>query len=179
MNRIGSALCLSTLLATWVLRAQTEVALRLRSDSKGWMITWPAALRDSKGAEQFPSFELQTSADLQSWTSVGPPLRGSTDEPSASLSARLTAHSPKAFYRVQARVTSTARPMQLAQGGAEVFGYAARFTNELARIGQITPQEFATRYPAPASYLPALDWDPTTADFWTEFNTDPELYNLS
>ncbi len=49
---------------------------------------------------------------------------------------------------------------------------------ELNRIGQISPDEFAARFPNPATYLPKLSWDPTTAQFWNEFNTDVEAHNV-
>jgi hypothetical protein len=52
-------------------------------------------------------------------------------------------------------------------------GYTARFDAALARIGEITPDEFARRYPGKARYLERLSWDPTTAKFWDKFNLDP------
>src|SRR5262245_18665684 len=41
---------------------------------------------------------------------------------------------------------------------------------ELRKVGQISPAEFARRYPAKASYLDKLSWDPTTARFWDQFD---------
>jgi hypothetical protein len=56
---------------------------------------------------------------------------------------------------------------------ADGFGYGPAFDDELKRIGQISPQEFAARHPAP-TYLGKLSFDPTTAKFWDEFNrADP------
>ena len=85
---------------------------------------------------------------------------------------------PQAFYRLLARFPSDRRASKLGQDGAEVFGYAAEFTEQLGLIGQITPEQFGARFPAPVNYLNGLDWDPTTADFWAEFNTNPEEYNV-
>jgi hypothetical protein len=60
------------------------------------------------------------------------------------------------------------RPLQR----EEPFGYTAAFNAELGAIGQITPRQFAERYPTP-DYLPRFGWDPTTARFWDEFDKDP------
>ncbi|HYT91655.1 MAG TPA: DUF3160 domain-containing protein [Gemmataceae bacterium] len=54
----------------------------------------------------------------------------------------------------------------------DTFGYTAAFDAALAKIGQITPEEFARRYPNKAQYLDKLTWDPTTAKFWDDFNLD-------
>ena len=53
------------------------------------------------------------------------------------------------------------------------LGYTAHFQRELQKIGQISPQEFARRYPGQAKYLDKFGWDPTTAKFWDDFNCDP------
>ena len=54
------------------------------------------------------------------------------------------------------------------------LGYTAHFHDQLRKIGQITPQEFAQRYPGKAKYLDKISWDPTTAKFWADFNKDPK-----
>jgi len=41
------------------------------------------------------------------------------------------------------------------KAGPDPFGYSVAFDLELKKIGQITPAEFATRYPPP-KYLPGL-----------------------
>lgn len=56
----------------------------------------------------------------------------------------------------------------------DVFGYTAAFDAELKKIGQITPQEFAARYPTKAQYVAKFGWDATTAKFWDDFNKDPQ-----
>ena len=55
------------------------------------------------------------------------------------------------------------------------LGYTAHFQRELQKIGQISPQEFARRYPGQAKYLDKFGWDPATAKFWDDFNIDPKL----
>jgi Protein of unknown function (DUF3160) len=65
------------------------------------------------------------------------------------------------------------RELAAARGkpGPDPFGLAAAFDPELKEIGQITPREFADRYPTP-NYLPKLSWDPTTAKFFDKVNAD-------
>ena len=53
------------------------------------------------------------------------------------------------------------------------LGYTAHFQRELGKIGQISPEEFARRYPGQTKYLDKISWDPTTAKFWADFNRDP------
>src|SRR5262249_12812929 len=55
----------------------------------------------------------------------------------------------------------------------DVFGYTAAFDEELKKIGQISPVEFAKLFPTGARYQNKLSWDPTTAKFFDDFNTDP------
>jgi Protein of unknown function (DUF3160) len=60
-----------------------------------------------------------------------------------------------------------------AKANEDSLGYTSHFHQELRKIGQITPQDFARRYPGQAKYLEKFSWDPTTAKFWDEFNSDP------
>ena len=46
---------------------------------------------------------------------------------------------------------------------ADALGYGAAFEAQVKKIGQITPDDFARRYPGKANYLDKLSWDPTTA----------------
>jgi hypothetical protein len=62
-----------------------------------------------------------------------------------------------------------------ARANEDSLGYSAHFERELKQIGEISPQEFARRYPSQAKYLDKLSWDPTSAKFWDDFNRDPKL----
>jgi hypothetical protein len=53
------------------------------------------------------------------------------------------------------------------------LGYTAAFDAELAKVGPITPKEFADRYSSRGKYLDKLSWDPTTAKFYDLFSKDP------
>src|SRR4051794_30913938 len=65
---------------------------------------------------------------------------------------------------------------QAPQAAATTFDYSARFEEEVRKVGQISPQEFARRHPGKAVYLPRLSWDPTTARFWDRLTVDPQSY---
>jgi hypothetical protein len=51
------------------------------------------------------------------------------------------------------------------------LGLTAAFGPELRRVGQISPRQFADRYPAPA-YGAGLSWDPTAAQFFDRVNAE-------
>ncbi|HKB41353.1 MAG TPA: DUF3160 domain-containing protein, partial [Gemmataceae bacterium] len=56
---------------------------------------------------------------------------------------------------------------------ADALGYSAAFEAHVKKIGQITPDDFARRYPGKANYLDKLTWDPTTAKFFDRLMLDP------
>jgi hypothetical protein len=51
--------------------------------------------------------------------------------------------------------------------------FSAAFSRELAKVGQISPREFAARHATAADYLDKITWDPTTARFFDQLNMDP------
>ena len=65
------------------------------------------------------------------------------------------------------------RNIDIAKTAGDVFGYNAAFEEAIAKIGQISRQEFAQRYAGKSvEYLPQISWNPTTAKFWDDFNLD-------
>ncbi len=138
-------------------------------------LDWQATLQQADGSVRRPYFELQYSTNLTVWQPFSERQRATASALGESLSAVAIVDTPAGFFRLLTLEASGAAP--LAVGGAEVFGYGAAFGYELNRIGQITPDEFAAKFPNPAAYLPKLSWDPTTAQFWPEFNADIEAIN--
>ena len=55
--------------------------------------------------------------------------------------------------------------------GGDPFGYAAAFDRELKKLGQISPKQFADKYPSPA-HLGKLTFYPTTAKFFDKMNVE-------
>ncbi|MCP4109753.1 MAG: DUF3160 domain-containing protein [Desulfobacteraceae bacterium] len=68
-------------------------------------------------------------------------------------------------------------PAALSRSSEEVFGYMAAFEEELEKIGQISPEQFAKQYKTSAEYIGQISWDPKNAEFWEIFNTDPREHN--
>ena len=152
-----------------------DVKLTLRRSAPGLELSWPATLQKSDGSIVQPYFELQRSADLQRWQPMGERQRAAAATPGQLLGVTLGTDEPHAFYRLLSIQPSNVA--KLGSGGAEVFGYGDAFAQELQRIGQISPDQFAAMFPTPANYLPGLSWDPTTAQFWDQFNADPGKVN--
>jgi hypothetical protein len=57
--------------------------------------------------------------------------------------------------------------------GEDVFGYGAALDEALKKTGQLSPADFARRFPAKAEYLAGLSWDPTTGKFFHQFQEPP------
>lgn len=53
------------------------------------------------------------------------------------------------------------------------YGFTDAFEAEVKKIGQITPEQFAERFPGKAKYLAKISWDPTTGKYWDRFQRDP------
>jgi hypothetical protein len=67
-------------------------------------------------------------------------------------------------------VPARGEPPAPRKAGDDVFGYSAAFDAAVKQIGQITPQEFAKRYPGKAAYLENFGWDGTKGKFFDDFN---------
>ncbi len=74
--------------------------------------------------------------------------------------------------------TNSQTTNETASAGADVFGYDTIFGSLISQLPSISIGDFSASYPLPA-YIPQLDWDPTTAQYWTNFNIDPAIWNLS
>lgn len=162
-----------SLLAVCVLHAQPAgPELHLARQSTHINLSWPGNLPLPSGATAYPLFQLQQSTNLLDWVDVGPPLKGKTALTQLSIGVA----QPQAYYRLQTAWGSTADE-PIGTGGSEVLGYNAAFSRELAAIGQISPAQFAARYGLTNTYLPGIDWNVTTAQYWDLFATDPATNN--
>ena len=153
-----------------------QVRLTIQPRGSSLELSWPGAVRGADGQPALPFFELQRSSDLRSWQPWGERLRARPAAAGEPLQVTLPTDQTAAFYRL---LTTLPRAnLGLATTGAEVFGYGAAFAEALQRIGPISPSEFAARFPSGANYVPGLSWNPTTAQFWEQFNADPAVVNL-
>jgi hypothetical protein len=137
-------------------------------------LSWPGSLRLMSGDTVYPRFEIHESSDLESWRALSAPLHSAG---AGTMKYLIAGGRPQGFYRLFANWAPTALNAPVV-GGDHVFGYSAAFEEELGRIGQISPQEFAERYRINSPYLAGIDWDPTTAQYWNLFATDPATNNI-
>src|SRR6266536_2008909 len=156
-------------------RSQEPARLSASHSNAGLELSWPATAQKADGSVVRPHFELQRTFDLQRWQPIGQRQRAATTAPGQTLSMTLALDGPSAFYRLLSIEPSTVA--KLGSGGAEVFGYGDAFAQELQRVGQVSPDQFAAMFPNSANYLPGISWDPTTAQFWEQFNANPAVVN--
>ena len=147
--------------------------VRVENTGQDLFLSWPGSLVSTSGATVYPTFQLEQSPDLRNWSVLSRDLKST----GASFEQLVPFNGPRGFFRVFAQWPQP-QAYALADGGAEVFGYTKAFDRELERLGQISVQNFAAAYPAPNNYLPRISWDPTTAEFWDLFDTDPAVHNI-
>ncbi len=154
----------------------TGARLEVRFAGGVLQVIWPAALLGENETLVRPVYDIEESSNLRDWTKVG----GSLDDPAEvdQVIRRLAVptRGDQAFFRVVARWHRPLPPLarsSLGGGGEEVFGYGAAFDAALQSIGQITPDEFGKLNPPPDDYVHQISFDPSSARFWTEFNSAP------
>ncbi len=145
-----------------------QVSLELNRTNRSVNLSWPSRVLDWQASVVYPEYTVQSSGDLVHWQPIGGKVRGLSGRSGPLLNLSLDATPGTRFYRVLADPSSQT-PNETGDGGAEVFGYNARFAEELGRVGLLSVAAFASSAPPPP-YLPQLSWDPTTAQFWTNFS---------
>ncbi|MGZ8901607.1 MAG: DUF3160 domain-containing protein, partial [Limisphaerales bacterium] len=79
------------------------------------------------------------------------------------------------FFRLERSVSLSAA----ADDGAEMTGFNPVYKNAFDSLGEITLEQFSALYPPPTNYLEQITFDPTTAEFWNDWNSDPVVYNAN
>lgn len=167
------------LIALPLILTQTLIAQTLALRGTRAELTWPAALTNAQSAVVYPEYSIYSSRDLKQWTRAPGTFRGVPGRSGPLFSLSLDQAAPDSgagFYRidVDARRETLAANSMLGEAGAEVLGYQKQFAAELEALGQISLADFAVNAPQP-DYLPALTWDVTTAQFWTNFNAPADF----
>ncbi len=116
--------------------------------------------------------QVEGSSDLRVWDA--PVGLTPSDDPGAPLKLTLGDKSAT-FFRLKADLQDTGGPTD----GAELSGYNRVFAQELRRIGYPSTAEFAAQNSPTNVYLPRIGFDPTTARYWKEFDTDPAVFNAT
>jgi hypothetical protein len=132
-------------------------------------LSWPTAISNAVQGQVFPEYQVQYSFDLKSWQSLAGRVHGIQSLSDPVLKVALDPQPGPVFYRVIGNPNSITTN-ETGTGGAQVLGYDSEFSTRLGQIGQLSVQDFATNG-ANITYLPQLTWDPTTAQYWTNFSS--------
>lgn len=143
--------------------------LVLQSSGPRVELSWPTAISNGAQGLVLPEYEVQSSTDLINWKSIGGKVRGINGLSGPVLQLSLEPQQGPIFYRVSADPNSLATN-ETGVGGAQVLGYDSEFSTRLGQPGLLSVQDFSTNS-GNLNYLPKLTWDPTTAQFWTNFSS--------
>jgi hypothetical protein len=138
-------------------------------------LLWPTAISNGIQGLVLPEFEVRYSTDLNNWKPIGGKVRGIDGVSGPFLDLSLDQVQGPVFYRVTADLDSGATN-ETGVGGAQVLGYDAEFSASLGQLGLLSVQDFATNS-GNIAYLPQLTWDPTTAQFWTNYSSPTIHYD--
>jgi hypothetical protein len=133
-------------------------------------VRWQADVPRIVGARA--EYSLHSSSNFANWWRAADPVKVSD---TSAVEVPVATGGDHRFFRLQRNVLFD----EPEDAGAEAFGFSGNYAAELARLGQISTEEFAARYPGPSNYLGQISFDPTTAEFWTNWNMDPAVYNAS
>ncbi len=124
----------------------------------------------------YSEYTILRSTDMQTWEPVAGPINGSVGVSDEFLRVAVPLAGERAFYRVAASVKMSPAG---SRSGDSVYGYATEFSRELQRVGQLPLADFVAHYGPTNQYLPAITFDPTTADFWNLYSIDPAVWNAT
>jgi hypothetical protein len=144
--------------------------LDVQSTQTGPTLRWDAQVPPVVGAEA--EYRVLVSSDLTRWTPTGEIVKVSD---SSNIQFPLDALADHNFFRLERTVSLSAS----ADDGAEMTGFNPVYKSIFDALGEITIDQFSALYPAPANYLEQITFDPTTAEFWNDWNTDPVVYNAT
>lgn len=158
------ALLVASFLFLCPLSFGADIRLNLANDAAGLQVTWQPGAQLTAPAE----LRLEESDDLIHWR-----LHSRNILPTGQAEtwrASIPGLSGKGFYRV----VSNFEVELVRSEAADVLGYGDLFKAELKKMGQICTAEFSALYPDRQDYLPGIGWDPTSAQFFAEFNATPQ-----
>jgi len=118
-------------------------------------------------SSMYPEFTILRSTNLVNWEPVAGPIAGSVGVSDEFLRQAVPLAGSQAFYRVRAEVRLASSDTGV---GDAIYGYGTEFARQLQALGQLPLSEFVSLYTPTNQYLPQITFDPTTADYWNEFN---------
>jgi hypothetical protein len=151
-----------------------DVPLSIIASGERVEVSWSPGITNSDRTISYPDFALEYTVDLRNWNGIPGRMHGLADRFVLSLSQSFDKQTGPVFYRLRISPAVEQGPM-VAEGGAEVFGYNARFSTELDRLMLLPLEDFATNGTS-VGYLPRLTWDPTSAQYWHFFSSTNMYY---
>src|SRR5579883_669834 len=144
------------------------VSMDLQTGGSSVQLIWPASVPGTNQSQIYPEYQLQYSSDLRLWKTVPGRFLGIPGRSGSLLSVSQPLQPGPVFYRVRADLATQAQS-ETASGGADVFGFSAVFAQNLTSLQNLTQDDFATNS-SMSGCIPQLSWDPTTAQYWSNFN---------
>jgi len=124
----------------------------------------------------YPEYTILCSTNLESWRPVAGPIKGSVGVSDELIRNAVPFAGERAFYRIQANVQLA--PIENGLGDT-VYGYGTELGRQLQQVGQLALSDFVSFYTPTNLYLSRISFDPTTAEFWDQFNLDPAAHNAT
>ncbi|MCX6930326.1 MAG: DUF3160 domain-containing protein [Verrucomicrobia bacterium] len=118
-------------------------------------------------SSMYPEYTILRSTNLVNWEPVAGPISGSVGVSDEFLRQAVPLAGNQAFYRVVAEVKFASPDTSV---GDSIYGYGTEFGRQLQAVGQLPLSEFVSRYTPTNQYLSQISFDPTTADYWNDFN---------
>jgi hypothetical protein len=133
----------------------------------------PSQVSISPSGQIYPEYTIEGSQDLLHWRPVGGKVRGVGGLSGSMLDVSLPNDTDLGFYRTLVS-TNSETTNETASGGADVYGYNSRFAAQISQLQSMSLADFSSNFQVPP-YLSQLDWDPTTAQYWTNFSGNPNF----
>ena len=174
LRHSGVIACLIGTFAGNAAMGADEVVVGVHKTGGQVELNWHANLQLPVSAT-YPAYTVLRSLDARTWEPIAGPINGSVGVSDEHLRVAVPLAGDHAFYRVVADI----QPAGDGDYGDAVFGYGTQFSKEIQRLGQLPLAEFVARYGLTNQYVPAISFDPTTAEFWDQFSLDPAVHNAT
>ena len=155
--------------------AADQVILQFQPSGDRAAVLWRSQLALPVSG-MYPEYSLLRSTNMCDWTIVGDPVSGGVGVSDESLGMEVSLNGESAFYRLQTKIKLASAESRL---GDAIYGYGTEFNRQLQALGQLPLADFVTAYGPTNTYLTQISFDPTTAEFWSDFNLDPAVHNAT
>lgn len=171
----GIPIALALLLSSICSFGADQIYLEFRKTSSHGEVT----LHSQMGlpvSGMYPEYTILRSTNMVDWKAVTGPFNGSVGVSDEFLRQPVMLARNQAFYRVVASVKLAPADTKI---GDAMYGYGTEFGRQLRLLGQLPLNDFVSRYTPTNQYLPQISFDPTTVEFWDQYNLAPAVHNAT